>query len=88
MFLQTSSPSYLLMTSLDAARAHAQLPGTFQEPMEAAALARQRLRQLPGISLLHDSLTPGTSLHVTRQHVWSTTDPHMLLGPVVVHFTS
>lgn len=49
------------MTSLDAARAHAQLQGTFQEPLEAAALARQQLRRLPGISLLHDSVTPGRS---------------------------
>ena len=57
--MQTSSPSYLLMSSLDAARAHAQLPATFLEPIQAAALANTQLRTLPGISLLHDRLTPG-----------------------------
>ena len=56
---QTSSPSYLLMSSLDAARAHAQLPGTFSEPLQAAALANAQLRRLPGLAILHDRLTPG-----------------------------
>jgi arginine/lysine/ornithine decarboxylase len=63
---QTSSPSYLLMSSLDAARAHAQLPGTFSEPLQAAALANARLRDLPGIALLHDRLTPGAHLMSAR----------------------
>ena len=49
------------MTSLDAARAHAQLPGTFEEPIQAAALARLHLRRLPGISLLHDRVSPGNA---------------------------
>ncbi|EIE20455.1 PLP-dependent transferase [Coccomyxa subellipsoidea C-169] len=58
--LQSSSPSYLLLASLDAARAHAQLPDTFQEPLDAAAAARQLLRELPGSGLLDDHIQTGT----------------------------
>lgn len=50
--LQTSSPSYLLMASLDAARAQASNPAAFEECLAAAALARRRLAQLPGVRLL------------------------------------
>jgi arginine/lysine/ornithine decarboxylase len=59
--LQTSSPSYLLLASLDAARAQAQDPDTFQEPLRAAELARERLRSLNGISLLEDHVKPGVA---------------------------
>ncbi|CAL8465074.1 g4609 [Coccomyxa elongata] len=59
--LQSSSPSYLLLASLDAARAHAQLHDTFNEPLEAAAAARQLLRQLPtGSGLLDDHILTGS----------------------------
>ncbi|BDA50669.1 Arginine decarboxylase [Coccomyxa sp. Obi] len=60
--LQSSSPSYLLLASLDAARAHAQLPDTFHEPLEAAAAARQLLRELPsGSALLDDHIVTGSA---------------------------
>lgn len=58
--IQSSSPSYLLLASLDAARAHAQLHDTFHEPLEAAAAARQLLRKLPsGSALLDDHIVTG-----------------------------
>eukprot|EP00955_Chlamydomonas_euryale_P026447 278994-Chlamydomonas_euryale.AAC.1 len=66
--LQTSSPSYVLMASLDAARAHAAAPllagdgggggqtngdGCFlDEPLRAAAVAREGLVKLHGVVLL------------------------------------
>lgn len=50
--LQSSSPSYLLMASLDAARAQAAQPAAHEASLEAAALARRRLGALPGVRLL------------------------------------
>ena len=50
--LQSSSPSYLLMASLDAARAQAADPGAHEESLAAAAHARQELARLPGLQLL------------------------------------
>jgi arginine/lysine/ornithine decarboxylase len=50
--LQTSSPSYLLLASLDAARRHAAAPGTWDTPLAAAAAARARLQATPGLTLL------------------------------------
>lgn len=50
--LQSSSPSYLLMSSLDAARAQAADPGAHVESLAAAQHARQELAQLPGLQLL------------------------------------
>ena len=41
--LQSSSPSYLLMASLDAARAQAQLPGAWEGPLQAARQIRSAL---------------------------------------------
>ncbi len=57
--MQSSSPSYLLLASLDAARAHAQLPGTFQEPVQAAELAKKLLSGLSGITLLGQHVRVG-----------------------------
>ena len=62
MRLQTSSPSYLLMASLDAARAAAQAPGAWDAPLEAARLARAGLRALPGLLLLEDCAPAGAGL--------------------------
>ncbi|KAF8056842.1 speA [Scenedesmus sp. PABB004] len=50
--LQTSSPSYLLLASLDAARAHAARPGAWDAPLAVAAAARAGLARLPGLALL------------------------------------
>lgn len=52
--MQSSSPSYILMSSLDAARAQAADPAAFSEPLAAAALARRRLQQLPGVAVLSE----------------------------------
>lgn len=60
--MQSSSPSFLLLASLDAARAHAQLPGTFQEPIQAAAAAKQLLSRLPGMALLDEHIHIGRVL--------------------------
>jgi arginine/lysine/ornithine decarboxylase len=50
--LQTSSPSYLLLASLDAARRHAAAPGTWDTPLAAAAAARAGLCAIKGLTLL------------------------------------
>ena len=50
--LQTTSPSYLLMASLDAARAQAAIPSAFDECLAAAAHARAHIAQLEGVQLL------------------------------------
>jgi hypothetical protein len=50
--LQTSSPSYLLLASLDAARRHAAAPGTWDAPLAAAAAARAGLCAIKGLTLL------------------------------------
>ena len=49
---QTSSPSYLMMASLDAARAAAAVPGAFDEALAAAAAAREAAGQLPRLLVL------------------------------------
>ena len=56
--LQTTSPSYLLMASLDAAQAQAFEIHDGRQiavPLSAIAKAREALQKLPGISLLEDS---------------------------------
>lgn len=74
MRLQTSSPSYLLMASLDAARAAAQAPGAWDAPLEAARLTRAGLRALPRLLLLEDCTPAGAGwrLHWGSQ-VWLST---------------
>lgn len=52
--LQTSSPSYLLLSSLDAARRHAFSPGVWLTPLAAASSAREQLAVLPGLLLMQD----------------------------------
>jgi hypothetical protein len=52
--LQTSSPSYILLASLDAARRHAFTPGVWHTPVAAAAAARVQLADIPGLGLLQD----------------------------------
>ena len=51
--MQTSSPSYLLMASLDAARHQAVQQATWVEPVQAAQRIRDGLAGLPGISVLN-----------------------------------
>ena len=50
--MQTSSPSYLLMSSLDAARHQAVQLRTWTEPTQAAMHICEGLCNLPGITLL------------------------------------
>ena len=50
--LQSSSPSYLLMSSLDAARAQASSPQAHEQSLLAASYARQQLAGLLGVQLL------------------------------------
>lgn len=66
--LQSSSPSYILLASLDAARAHMDTGGpnpnlnpncsVMERPLALAATLRQALRQIPGIALLEISTLP------------------------------
>lgn len=50
--LQSSSPSYLVMASLDAARAQAAHPAAHEGSLAAATHARKALARLPGVQLL------------------------------------
>ena len=59
--LQSSSPSYLLMASLDAARAQAADPAAHEEALAAADYARQQLSALPGVELLSVGHVAATS---------------------------
>lgn len=52
--LQTSSPSYILLASLDAARRHAFAPGSWLAPLAAADAARVQLAGVAGLVLLQD----------------------------------
>ncbi|KAL6777426.1 hypothetical protein ACKKBF_B21455 [Auxenochlorella protothecoides x Auxenochlorella symbiontica] len=50
--VQSSSPSYLLMASLDAARAQASDPAAFEPCLAAAAAARAGAGRVPGVAAL------------------------------------
>ncbi|KAK9841621.1 hypothetical protein WJX74_008865 [Apatococcus lobatus] len=50
--LQSSSPSYLLMASLDAARATAAAPGAFDEALAASHHLHSHLPNIPGLQIL------------------------------------
>ncbi|MEL7610069.1 MAG: aminotransferase class I/II-fold pyridoxal phosphate-dependent enzyme [Bacillota bacterium] len=50
--VQTSSPSYLLMCSLDWARYSASLPGAWDAQVERANRVRDRIASLPGLAVL------------------------------------
>lgn len=56
--LQSTSPSYLLLASLDAARAQlSEKPGTvFNKVMELANEANNNIKRIPGISVLESSM--------------------------------
>lgn len=67
--LQSSSPSYLLMASLDAARQQMALHGyeLMARTMQLAAVARNTIREIPGLSVLEPAHTPGfVALDQTR----------------------
>lgn len=53
--LQTSSPSYLLLASLDAATAHAQHPEAFDVPLATAWAARAGISHIQGLTLVDAS---------------------------------
>ncbi|MGB7441400.1 MAG: aminotransferase class I/II-fold pyridoxal phosphate-dependent enzyme [Coleofasciculaceae cyanobacterium] len=59
--LQSTSPSYLLLASLDAARQQMALSGEqlMSKTLQLADYARNKLRQIPGLSILEPARTPG-----------------------------
>lgn len=59
--LQSTSPSYLLLASLDAARQQMALHGKqlMSRTLQLAAEARTRINQIPGLSVLECESTPG-----------------------------
>lgn len=70
--VESSSPSYLLLASLDAARQQMALGGEqlMVETLQLAKDARSRINQLPKLSVLEPALTPGfVSLDLTRLSV-------------------
>eukprot|EP00879_Flechtneria_rotunda_P015733 GHRR01016455.1.p1 GENE.GHRR01016455.1~~GHRR01016455.1.p1 ORF type:complete len:837 (+),score=247.46 GHRR01016455.1:1908-4418(+) len=61
--LQTSSPSYILLSSLDAARRHAITFGSWATPLAVAAAARAGLAKVPAITLFeHGSCSSDESI--------------------------
>lgn len=69
--VQSTSPNYLLLASLDAARHQMATEGQarWSETLQLADEARSRLSQIPGLSLLHleQAITPGfVDLDLTR----------------------
>ncbi|KXZ51235.1 hypothetical protein GPECTOR_13g722 [Gonium pectorale] len=64
--LQSSSPSYLLMASLDAARAQAAAGGAYDEPTAAAQVVREAVTRCRFVQLLDDR-TAGSRSSV---HSW------------------
>jgi arginine/lysine/ornithine decarboxylase len=59
--LQSTSPNYLLLASLDAARRQMALEGEalLGETLHRTAAAKQQIRQIPGLSLLEPDHSPG-----------------------------
>lgn len=59
--LQSTSPSYLLLASLDAARQQMALQGKqlMTQTLQLAADARNQISQIPGLSVLEPIKTPG-----------------------------
>jgi arginine decarboxylase len=59
--LQSSSPSYLLLASLDAARQQMALQGKelMTRTLQLSDIARKRISQIPGLSVLQAVETPG-----------------------------
>lgn len=66
--LQSSSPSYVLMASLDAARAQAMATGTYNAPMQAAQVIRQAVARCRHLQLLDQLHSPYQPLHHNYQH--------------------
>jgi arginine/lysine/ornithine decarboxylase len=67
--LQSTSPSYLLLASLDAAREQMALEGEIliTKTLNLAATARSKLSQIAGLSVLEAQIQPGfASLDLTR----------------------
>lgn len=67
--LQTSSPSYLLLLSLDLARHQLAVSGRnlLERSMEMASLVRESLSQIPGLRVLtEEHLSAGHALDLTR----------------------
>lgn len=59
--MQSTSPSYLLLASLDAARQQMALHGEqlMSRTLQLAAQARNKISQMPGLSILEPAKTPG-----------------------------
>lgn len=59
--VQSSSPNYLLLASLDAARQQMALQGKelMSRTLQLADLARSKISQIPGLSVLAPASTPG-----------------------------
>ena len=67
--LQSTSPSYFLLASLDAARQQMVLSGEelMEKTLQESAIARKQLKKIPGISLLEKTKVPGFfDIDVTR----------------------
>ncbi|MEM6404064.1 MAG: aminotransferase class I/II-fold pyridoxal phosphate-dependent enzyme [Cyanobacteria bacterium P01_D01_bin.116] len=60
---QSTSPSYLLLASLDAARHQIAIHGQelLTQTLQLSQKARNKINQIPGLSTLNHSLTPPTS---------------------------
>ena len=86
MLMQTTSPSYLLMSSLDAARHQAVQPCTWTEPIQAATRIRENICSLPGITLLEKPPGVCSSIHASFwQAVDSSPQCSICCGALLLH---
>ena len=76
--MQTSSPSYLLMASLDAARHQAVQQSTWVEPVQAAERIRDGLAKLPGISVLNSNDRACAGMHLEPYLPWVSSEDTVL----------
>ena len=63
--MQSTSPSYLLLASLDAARQQMALQGRelIGQTLELAKLARRKIAQIPGLSMLKPPIVPASHFY-------------------------
>ena len=68
--MQSSSPSYPLLASLDAARAAALCSGAFDACLEAGDIIREGLHDVPGLSLLSEHLAGACCRQSVVNQAW------------------
>jgi arginine/lysine/ornithine decarboxylase len=89
--LQTTSPSYLVLASLDAARRHEAMapPERWEQPLRWAAEARAQIAAMPGLSILEpgDPLKIGITVEAAGLDGYEAADRLAEKGVLIEHAT-